>query len=71
MDSFLAIFSIIWIIGIIVWGWTIIDIIKSTFKDQATKIIWLLLVVFIPLFGLIIYAFVGRSTKLKEVSVEE
>lgn len=48
------------------WIWAVVDIIKSDFKDTIMKVVWLLLVVFIPLLGFILYVVVGRATKLSK-----
>lgn len=45
----------------ILWLWAIIDLVKRNFSDSATKIIWALVVIFIPFVGSILYLVVGRS----------
>lgn len=52
------------------WIWAMVDIIKSDFKDVVVKILWFLLVLFIPLLGFILYVIVGKSTKLPKGMVE-
>jgi len=47
----------------VLWIWAIIDVIRSDFKDQTTKIIWIALLIFLPFLGAVIYPFVGKSTK--------
>ncbi len=47
----------------VLWIWAIIDVIRSEFKDQTTKIIWIALLIFLPFLGAVIYPFVGKSTK--------
>ncbi len=47
----------------VLWVWSIIDVIRSEFKDSSTKIIWIALLIFLPLLGSIIYFFIGKSTK--------
>lgn len=41
----------------------LIDIVKSNFKDSTTKLIWVLIVLFAPLLGTLIYFAVGRQQK--------
>lgn len=48
------------------WIWALIDIIRSTFNDMAIKIVWFLLVFFLPLLGFILYVILGKSTKVSE-----
>jgi multisubunit Na+/H+ antiporter MnhG subunit len=40
------------------------DILQNQFKDQIIKLIWVLVVIFLPLFGPIIYYAIGRTQKL-------
>jgi hypothetical protein len=43
--------------------WALVDILKSEFADSSNKIIWLLVVIFIPVLGFVLYFFVGRKQK--------
>ncbi|MDD2501228.1 MAG: PLDc N-terminal domain-containing protein [Geobacter sp.] len=47
--------------------WALVDILKSEFTGN-NKIVWLLLVIFIPLLGVILYWFIGRGQKIKVIS---
>lgn len=42
---------------------TLVDIVKSEFTGN-NKIIWFLVVFFVPLFGVIAYAYIGKSNKM-------
>ena len=64
--------GIIWIVTILIsivsfvlWLWALIDILKSDFNGSE-KIIWLLVVFFLPLLGFILYFFIGRKQKIKK-----
>ncbi len=57
-------FALLGIGFLVVWIWALIDILKSEFSGN-NKIIWLLLVIFIPLLGVILYYFIGREQKIK------
>jgi len=60
------------LIGIAVfalWVWALVDIIRSDFKDIGIKIVWFLLVFFIPFLGFILYVILGRSTKLSQNTI--
>ncbi|AKF24868.1 hypothetical protein YH65_05305 [Sulfurovum lithotrophicum] len=48
----------------IFWLWALIDIVKSDFKDSATKIIWFILVFFLYFLGAAIYYFFGKDQKI-------
>ncbi len=44
-------FFILFIVPFVLWIWALVDILKSEFTGY-NKIIWLLLVIFLPLLGL-------------------
>ncbi|MBI5747871.1 MAG: PLDc N-terminal domain-containing protein [Nitrospinae bacterium] len=47
----------------IFWFWALVDILKSEFTG-SNKIIWLLIVIFIPFLGFILYFLIGRKQKI-------
>ena len=55
---FILLPSIFWIIALI-------DILKSDFRDTNGKIIWALVVIFLPIIGSILYFLIGRSQKIQ------
>jgi len=50
--------------GFIFWLWAFVDILKSQFKGGSDKIVWLLVVLFIPFVGVILYFLIGRNQKV-------
>lgn len=55
---------ILWVVYIILWVGVLIDILKSDFRGGSDKIVWLLVVFFLPLIGLILYFVIGKSQKI-------
>ena len=49
------------LIFFIFWGWALIDILKNEFSG-SNKIIWLLLVIFVPI-SFILYFIIGTKQK--------
>ncbi len=49
--------------------WALVDIVKSRFKDPFMRIIWLIIVLFIPILGPIFYFQLRRNLKSKEKRV--
>lgn len=50
-------------IGLLIWA--IVDILKKPWKNDANKIIWLLLVIFLGLLGIIVYAILRNSESVE------
>ena len=44
----------------------LVDIVKSNFKDSKTKLMWVIIILLLPLFGTILYFAVGRGQKLPQ-----
>lgn len=42
----------------------LVDIVKSNFKESNSKIMWVLIVLIMPIFGSIIYFVIGRGQKV-------
>ena len=55
---FILLPSVFWIIALI-------DILKSDFRDTNGKIIWVLVVIFLPVIGSILYFLIGKSQKIQ------
>lgn len=49
---------------LIFWIFTIVDVAKSKFSDDTTKIIWLLVIILLGLLGAVIYWIFGRSNRV-------
>lgn len=47
----------------VLWVWALIDILRSRFSDSTQQIVWLLVVIFVPLIGSILYFAIGRSAR--------
>lgn len=43
------------------WVYALIDIVTDAYKNDTDKIIWFLLVFFLPFLGTILYFFVGKD----------
>ncbi|QHS54634.1 PLDc_N domain-containing protein [Mucilaginibacter sp. 14171R-50] len=42
---------------------SLIDAVRSTFKDSVTKLMWVLVILFFPFLGSILYLTIGRGQK--------
>jgi hypothetical protein len=61
MGLFLTIFSLLIILLPIV---ALFSLLKSTFKDSTTKLIWVLVVLLVPVAGPILYFIIGRRQRV-------
>lgn len=59
--EWILIFAAIFILAFPIWA--IIDIIRSDFKQPDNKLLWILLVIFLPLIGSILYYYMGKQQK--------
>lgn len=52
------------LLGIVLQIIAIIDILRSNFRNDTDKIIWLLVVIFLHLIGAILYFAIGNNQKI-------
>lgn len=45
------------------WVYALIDMIRSDFKESHMKLIWAILIVFVPIMGTFLYLSLNRRTK--------
>ena len=55
-------FSLLWIAVFVLDLIALVSLLKSS-ADTATKILWVLLILLIPLFGMILYFFLGPGRR--------
>ncbi|GAA4426053.1 hypothetical protein GCM10023188_07680 [Pontibacter saemangeumensis] len=56
---------LLFLIPLLVWGYAIVEIVTGAFRDSVDKVVWLLLVLMVPVFGLAFYFLVGRRRLAK------
>jgi hypothetical protein len=42
----------------------LLDAVRATFKDSVTKIVWVLVILFAPFLGSILYLVIGRNSRI-------
>jgi hypothetical protein len=47
----------------ILWFWALIDCVKREFKGND-KLIWVLIIIFLPMIGSILYLAIGRKNRI-------
>ena len=62
-QSFSCCFLMVIIIPVL-WLYALIDILKSDFEG-SNKTVWILMVIFIPIIGFILYCFIGKKQKIQ------
>jgi len=43
--------------------WALIDVIRRDFEKDINKLVWIIVILFMPMLGGILYFFVGQSKK--------
>ncbi|WP_179345406.1 PLDc N-terminal domain-containing protein [Winogradskyella ursingii] len=63
-ELILVVWAVLIIFGIVLPFIALISILKNRFKDND-KLIWVLVVLFLPILGSILYFVMGRSKRLR------
>lgn len=58
-DLSLMMILVIALAGFLLWAWAILSIIRNEFYGENEKLIWALLVIFVPFLGTLLYFTVG------------
>lgn len=54
------------IIPAILWLWVLVDLLKSEFMNSTNKIVWVVVVVFFPFIGALLYLLFGQGQKIRK-----
>lgn len=68
LARFMAIWLMVGFFLFIAWVSTIVDIVRSEFDSPSNKTVWMLLVLFLPLLGMLLYYLFGLSQKCSSTS---
>ena len=49
------------IASVVLWIWALVDAVKNPALDGNTRLIWVLVIIFVPTLGAILYLVVGRK----------
>lgn len=52
------------LLAILVYAYTIYDVVTSKFANSNDRLVWILIVVLVPLLGTILWFLVGRNKRL-------
>lgn len=63
IDIFLILWTSLTLLCLAFWVTCLIDILKSDFAEINLKLIWILIVIFLPILGSILYFIIGRKQK--------
>jgi hypothetical protein len=61
--GFLIIILLFSLIYFLLWVYCVIDVIRSNFKDQNMKLIWIVILLFAHIIGPLVYLVLGKTTK--------
>lgn len=50
------------LLGIIIYAYTIYDVVSSRFGGSNDKLVWVLIVLFLPLLGTVLWFVIGRKS---------
>lgn len=50
-------------VSVILWLWALQDILRSDFKTDIDKLVWVIVVAVLPIVGAVLYLLIGRKQK--------
>lgn len=64
MEEFIVVIIILGIVALGLWVYAIADIVRGTFSGSSSKMLWLIVVIFFPIVGALLYLLVGRGAQV-------
>lgn len=67
----LVIYFLVMVVVLIAWIWALIDVIKAdaseftTFEGENAKIFWILIIIFLAILGVVLYAILEKRLFMK------
>jgi hypothetical protein len=61
--GFLIVMLLFTLVYFLLWVYCLIDVIRSNFKDQNMKLVWIVILLFAHLIGPLVYLVLGKTTK--------
>jgi len=71
LAKFMTIWLLVGFVVFITWVSTIVDIVRSEFTTPSNKTVWVLLVIFLPFLGTVLYCIFGIGQKRNYVSYKD
>lgn len=76
MDSVFAgfvwlLFFLLALAGLVFWIWSLVDCLKAEWKNSSDKTVWLLVILFLSLFGSMLYVLIGKDKQVKKGETSE
>ncbi|WP_460560127.1 PLD nuclease N-terminal domain-containing protein [Ferruginibacter profundus] len=60
----LVTWSIFILLILLFWLSALVNVLKSDFKDSVTKLIWVVVIIFLPMLGSLLFLFIGRVQRI-------
>lgn len=57
-------FFLFTVLPVILWVVALVDCLRSNFESN-TKLIWVIVIIFLPILGALLYFLIGRGQKIK------
>ncbi|MGG9961296.1 PLDc N-terminal domain-containing protein [Ferruginibacter sp. SUN106] len=60
----LAVWGIACLIVFLLWLIALVSVLQSNFKDSVTKLTWVVVIIFLPVLGSLLYFFMGLGQRI-------
>jgi predicted membrane channel-forming protein YqfA (hemolysin III family) len=65
--GFVALFCLLGLLGFLFWIWMIVDCATNESNEGNTKVVWILIIVFLHILGALIYGVFRRPQRIREL----
>lgn len=65
-DWAIILFTVLSLLLIVLWAAALWDVVRSQFVNANDKLVWVLVVLFAPVLGMLFYFLAGRKNKINQ-----
>ena len=65
-DWAIILFAVLSLLLIVLWAAALWDVVRSQFVNTNDKLVWVLVVLFAPVLGMLFYFLAGRKNKINQ-----
>ncbi|RPD46694.1 PLDc_N domain-containing protein [Paracnuella aquatica] len=65
-DWAIILFAVLSLLLIVLWAAALWDVVRSQFANANDKLVWVLVVLFAPVLGMLFYFLAGRKNKINQ-----
>ena len=64
-------FTLFFLASIVFWIWSLVDCLRAEYQNPSDKTVWFLVVLFLNLFGAVLYVLIAKNKQVKKTKKQQ